>query len=39
MIESDRDLRTPAGLLVLEKVAKAIFHTPGWPWCRPSPGR
>ena len=29
MIESDRDLRTPAGLLVLEKVAKAIFHTPG----------
>ena len=29
MIESDHDLRTPAGLLVVEKVAKAVFHTPG----------
>ena len=29
MIESDHDLRTPAGMIVLEKVAKAVFHTPG----------
>lgn len=29
MIESDRDLRTPAKMIVLEKVAKAVFRTPG----------
>ena len=29
MIETDRDLRNPAGMLVLEKIAKAVFHTPG----------
>jgi RND superfamily putative drug exporter len=29
MIESDRDLRTPANMIVLEKVAKAVFRTPG----------
>ena len=29
MIESDHDLRNPASMLVLEKVAKAVFHTPG----------
>ena len=29
MIESDRDLRTPANMMVLEKVAKAVFRTPG----------
>jgi putative drug exporter of the RND superfamily len=29
MIEADHDLRDPADMLVLERVAKAIFHTPG----------
>ena len=29
MIESDHDLRNPASMMVLEKVAKAVFHTPG----------
>ncbi|BBX11881.1 membrane protein [Mycobacterium novum] len=29
MIESDHDLRNPASFLVLERVAKAVFHTPG----------
>ena len=29
MIESDKDLRTPANMIVLEKVAKAVFRTPG----------
>ena len=29
MIESDRDLRNPAGMLMLEKVAKAVFQAPG----------
>ncbi|ETW21137.1 RND family transporter [Mycobacterium gastri] len=29
MIETDRDLRNPAGMIVLERVAKAIFHTRG----------
>jgi RND superfamily putative drug exporter len=29
MIESDRDLRNPAGMLMLEKVAKAVFAAPG----------
>ena len=29
MIESDRDLRTPANMIVLERVAKAVFRTPG----------
>ncbi|TXI37369.1 MAG: MMPL family transporter [Mycobacterium sp.] len=29
MIETDHDMRNPAGLLVLEKIAKAVFHTPG----------
>ena len=29
MIEADHDLRTSAGLLTVEKVAKAVFHTPG----------
>ena len=39
MIESDRDLRNPAGMLMLEKVAKAVFAAPGWRWYGPSPGR
>ena len=29
MIETDHDLRNPADFLVLEKVAKAVFHIPG----------
>ncbi|SRX92472.1 hypothetical protein MSP7336_00697 [Mycobacterium shimoidei] len=29
MIEADHDLRDPADMLVLERVAKNVFHTPG----------
>ncbi len=29
MVESDKDLRTPANMIVLERVAKAVFRTPG----------
>jgi RND superfamily putative drug exporter len=29
MIEADHDLRNPADMLILERVAKAIFHVPG----------
>ena len=29
MIEADHDMRNPADMLVLERVAKAVFHTPG----------
>ncbi|MBN3457446.1 MMPL family transporter [Mycobacterium sp. DSM 3803] len=29
MIESDHDLRNPANMILLERVAKAVFHTPG----------
>ena len=29
MVESDKDLRTPANMIVLEKVAKAVFRVPG----------
>ena len=29
MIESDHDLRNPADFLILDKVAKAVFHIPG----------
>jgi RND superfamily putative drug exporter len=29
MIESDHDLRTSADFLVIDKIAKAVFHTPG----------
>jgi RND superfamily putative drug exporter len=29
MIEADHDLRNPTDMIVLERVAKAIFHTPG----------
>jgi putative drug exporter of the RND superfamily len=29
MIETDHDLRNPADFLILDKVAKAIFHLPG----------
>ena len=29
MIESDHDMRTPADMLVLERVAKAVLHTQG----------
>ncbi|BBY21707.1 membrane protein [Mycobacterium stomatepiae] len=29
MVEADHDMRNPASMLVLDKVAKAIFHVPG----------
>jgi len=29
MVEADRDLRTPANMIVLERVAKEVFRTPG----------
>jgi putative drug exporter of the RND superfamily len=29
MIETDQDLRNPADMLILERVAKAVFHVPG----------
>ncbi|MBI2700285.1 hypothetical protein A9W98_30205 [Mycobacterium gordonae] len=29
LIESDHDMRTPVDMLVLDKVAKGIFHSPG----------
>jgi putative drug exporter of the RND superfamily len=29
MIESDHDMRTPADMILLERVAKAVLHTPG----------
>lgn len=29
MIQSDQDLRTPANMMVLEKVAKSVFRVPG----------
>ncbi|BCQ10891.1 membrane protein [Mycobacterium heckeshornense] len=29
MLEADHDLRNPADMLVLERVAKNVFHTPG----------
>ncbi|MGV1089381.1 MAG: RND family transporter [Mycobacterium sp.] len=29
MIESDHDMRNPANMIVLERVAKAVFHSPG----------
>jgi putative drug exporter of the RND superfamily len=29
MIETDHDLRNPADMILLERVAKAVFHTPG----------
>jgi putative drug exporter of the RND superfamily len=29
MIEADHDMRNPADMLILERVAKAVFHIPG----------
>jgi putative drug exporter of the RND superfamily len=29
MIESDHDMRNPSDMLILERVAKAVLHTPG----------
>jgi RND superfamily putative drug exporter len=29
MIESDHDMRNPADMLILERVAKSVLHTPG----------
>jgi RND superfamily putative drug exporter len=29
MLETDHDLRNPADMLVIDKVAKAVFHVPG----------
>jgi putative drug exporter of the RND superfamily len=29
MIETDHDLRNPAGMLVLDRIARGVFHVPG----------
>ena len=29
LIETDHDMRNPAGMLVLDRVARGVFHTPG----------
>ncbi|MDD4868654.1 MAG: MMPL family transporter, partial [Mycobacterium sp.] len=29
MIETDHDLRNPAGMLVVDRIARAVFHLPG----------
>ncbi|BBX61152.1 membrane protein [Mycobacterium saskatchewanense] len=29
MVESDHDMRNPADMLILDRVAKAVFHVPG----------
>ncbi|MCH9700578.1 MAG: MMPL family transporter [Actinomycetia bacterium] len=29
LVETDRDLRTPANMIVLERIAKEVFRTPG----------
>ncbi len=29
MVETDHDLRNPAGMLVLDRIARGVFHTPG----------
>jgi putative drug exporter of the RND superfamily len=29
LIETDHDLRNPAGMLVLDRIARAVFHIPG----------
>ena len=29
MVETDHDMRDPADMLVLDRVAKAVFHVPG----------
>ncbi len=29
MIETDHDIRNPAGMLVLDRIARGVFHTPG----------
>ncbi len=29
MIETDHDMRNPAGMLVLDRIARGVFHTPG----------
>ena len=29
LLETDHDMRNPAGMLVLERVASGVFHTPG----------
>ncbi|MGV7507489.1 hypothetical protein PJN21_29800, partial [Mycobacterium kansasii] len=29
MLESDHDMRNPADMLILDRVAKAVFHLPG----------
>ena len=39
MIETDHDLRNPADMIMLERVAKAVFHTTASPRCSRSPGR
>ena len=32
MIETDHDMRNPADMLVLDKVAKAVSTSPASPW-------
>lgn len=39
MIETDHDMRNPADMLILERAAKAVLHTPVSRWCSRSPGR
>ncbi|OBJ52273.1 RND family transporter [Mycobacterium asiaticum] len=29
MVETDRDMRNPADMLILDRIAKAVFHVPG----------
>ncbi|OBK96139.1 hypothetical protein A5645_09605 [Mycobacterium asiaticum] len=29
MVETDRDMRNPAAMLILDRIAKAVFHVPG----------
>ncbi len=29
MVEADHDLRNPTDMLILDRIAKTVFHTPG----------
>ena len=39
LVETDHDVRNPADMLVIDRIAKSIFHTRVSAGCRPSPGR
>ncbi len=39
MIDSDHDMRNPTDMIVLDRIAKALFRVRGIAWCRASPGR